>query len=255
MTQDERASLTRALAPAREAAYAPGEFIEQESFMRAGEIRDLALRAGVALGVSVLDLCCGIAGPGRYLTRELGCSYVGVDASSSAIAVARDRARQGDLACQFEVQRVPPLPRGPFDVVLLLETMLAFADKRALLRDVSGALVSGGRFAFTLEEGAPLSDRERVLMPHADTVWLSPLDEVVRDLERAGLTLRWRRDHSHLHLQMVEQLTDAFAADAPAISAELGGPALDDLLTSHRLWSAWLRDGRVRKFAFVAEKP
>ena len=29
---------------------------------------------------------------------------------------------------------------------------------------------------------------------------------------------------------------------------------IDDLLTSHRLWSRWLRQGRVRKFALVAEK-
>jgi sarcosine/dimethylglycine N-methyltransferase len=254
VTQDDRAALTRALARAREAAYTPGEFIEQESFMRPGEIRDLALRAGIAPGVSVLDLCCGIAGPGRYLTRELGCSYLGVDANRSAIEVARDRAHQGDLACQFEVQRIPPIPRGPFEVVLLLETMLAFADKPALLQEVGRALAPGGRFAFTLEEGAPLSDSERARMPAADTVWLSPLSEVVGDLERAGLSVRWQADHSRLHLQMVEQLTDAFAADAAAITAELEGPALDDLLTAHRLWRVWLRDGRVRKFAIVAEK-
>ena len=30
--------------------------------------------------------------------------------------------------------------------------------------------------------------------------------------------------------------------------------ALEELLAAHRLWSDWLRDGRVRKLAFVAEK-
>ena len=61
--------------------------------MTAGEIRDLAVRAGIGPGVTVLDVCCGIAGPGRLLTRELGCSYLGVDASASAVALARERAR------------------------------------------------------------------------------------------------------------------------------------------------------------------
>jgi|BarGraNGADG00212_1021973.scaffolds.fasta_scaffold84528_2 hypothetical protein len=28
----------------------------------------------------------------------------------------------------------------------------------------------------------------------------------------------------------------------------------DELLAAHRLWSDWLREGRVRKIAFVAEK-
>jgi hypothetical protein len=49
-------------------------------------------------------------------------------------------------------------------------------------------------------------------------------------------------------------LIAAFAADATAIAAQIGRPALDELLAAHRLWSDWLRDGRARKLAFVAEK-
>jgi hypothetical protein len=50
-------------------------------------------------------------------------------------------------------------------------------------------------------------------------------------------------------------LLAAFEADAANIAAQIGQGALDELLAAHRLWSAWLRDGRVRTFAFVAEKP
>ena len=64
MTQDDRARFDRALHRARSSAYAPGEFVGQESFMTAGEIRALAVQAGIGPGVGVLDLCCGIAGPG-----------------------------------------------------------------------------------------------------------------------------------------------------------------------------------------------
>ncbi len=53
---------------------------------------------------------------------------------------------------------------------------------------------------------------------------------------------------------MADALIDAFAADRSAIAAEVGDRALDELLAAHRLWSDWLRDGRVRKFAVVAEK-
>ncbi len=38
------------------------------------------------------------------------------------------------------------------------------------------------------------------------------------------------------------------------IAAQIGHQALQDLLAAHRLWSEWLRDGRVRKLALVAEK-
>src|SRR4029079_8921734 len=112
----------------------PGAFVGQESFMTAGEILELGRRAGVGPGVTVLDLCCGVAGPGRLLVGELGCAYLGVDASASAIALAR--ARVNGLPCRFAVASVPPIPAGSFDVILLLETMLAFADKDALVHTV-----------------------------------------------------------------------------------------------------------------------
>jgi len=252
MNQDDRAPFVRALQRARVSAYPPGEFVEQESFMRAGEIRDLAERAGVADGVSVLDLCCGIAGPGRFITRELGCSYLGVDSSSTAVEIARERA--GDLSCRFEVARIPPISPGPFDVVLLFETMLAFPDKGSLLEEVSRVLRPGGRFAFTLEEGLPLTKAERERMPHADTVWLTSLLEMLAYLERVGLRVRWREDHSQSHLTVANALIEAFADDATAISGQIGHRALGELLAAHRLWSHWLREGRVRKIAFVAEK-
>jgi SAM-dependent methyltransferase len=250
--QDERGPFVQALERARMAAYAPGGFVEQESFMCAGEIRALARQAGVAPNVSVLDLCCGVAGPGRFITRQFGCRYLGVDLSSSAIEIARERA--GDLACRFEVARIPPIPGGPFDVVLLLETMLAFPEKDALVQEVSRALTSGGRFAFTLEEGLPLTESERKRMPDADTVWLSPLEDMLTSLERAGLVVRWQEDYSPSHQALADSLIDAFEADAADIAAGIGRRALDELVTAHRLWSEWLRTGRVRKIAFVAEK-
>lgn len=252
MKQDERAPFVRALERARASAYDPGEYVEQEGFMRADEIRALARRAGVGPGVSVLDLCCGVAGPGRFITKELGCSYLGVDLSPSAVEIARERA--GGLPCRFEVARIPPIPPGPFDAVLLFETMLAFADKPALLREISRALAPGGRFAFTLEEGLPLTKSERARMPDADTVWLTPLPEMLAYLERAGLVVRWRDDRSRSHGAMADALIDAFIADGPDIAAQIGRGALDELLGAHLLWSEWLRAGRVRKIAFVAEK-
>jgi SAM-dependent methyltransferase len=250
--QDDRAPFDRALHRARVSAYAPGEFVEQESFMTAGEIRALAAQAAIAPGVGVLDLCCGIAGPGRFLTRELGCDYLGVDASASAVAIARERAC--DLPCRFAVAPVPPLPAGSFDVVLLLETMLAFEDKDGLVREIGTALGPGGRFAFTLEEGTPLTAAERAAMPDSDTVWLTPLEELAASLERAGLVVRWQEDHGREHRAMAQALADAFAADAEEIAAQIGWRALDELRAAHRLWVDWLDEGRVRKLALVAER-
>jgi hypothetical protein len=105
-----------------------------------------------------------------------------------------------------------------------------------------------------MEEGAPLTESERATMPDADTVWLTPLEEMLSLLECVGLVVRWQDDLSQAHRATADSLIEAFAADATDIAAVIGDRALEDLLVAHRLWSDWLREGRVRKVALVAEK-
>jgi SAM-dependent methyltransferase len=250
--QDERVPFDAALRRARESAHPPGEHVGQESFMRAGEIRELGRRAGIGPGVTVLDLCCGVAGPGRLLTAELGCRYLGVDSSASALRIARERA--GGLPCRFEQAHLPPLPDGRFEVVLLLETMLAFPDKAALVAEVARVLEPGGRFAFTLEEGRPLAGGERRRMPDPDTVWLVELAELTALLAAVGLTVTWQQECSAAHRVTAAALLQAWRADAGRIVRQIGSRALAELIAAHELWVDWLGSGRVRKFALVAEK-
>jgi ubiquinone/menaquinone biosynthesis C-methylase UbiE len=250
--QDQRAPFQAGLQRAREAAYPAGEYVGQESFLRATEIRRLARRAGIGPGVSVLDLCCGVAGPGRLIVAEQNCRYLGLDSSASAVRIARGQA--GDLPCRFEQAEVPPLPDGRFDVVLLLEAMLAFPDRRTLLAEVARVLEPGGRFACTLEEGPPLTASERARMPDADTVWLLELAEMTRLLREVGLTVTWQEEWSAAHAATATSLLQCFRADADTITGQVGPLALAELIAAHELWSNWLGGGRVRKFALVAEK-
>ena len=241
-----------ALERARAAAFPADEYAGQESFMRVAEVRALASRAGIGRDVDVLDLCCGTAGPGRLITAESGCRYLGVDQSATALARARELA--ADLPCRFEQAHVPPLPEGRFEVVLLLETMLAFPDKQDLADAVARALAPGGRFACTVEEGRPLTARERGRMPAAATVWPVPLAELTRALCTAGLTVTWRREYTAAHQATAAALLHSYRAACGQIAAEIGTRPAADLITSHQLWSDWLGRGRVRKFAIVAEK-
>ena len=188
--------------------------------MRAGEVRALAHQAGIGPGVCVLDLCCGVAGPGRMITAESGCRYLGVDHSASALARAQELA--GNLPCRFEQAHLPPLPDGRFEVVLLLETMLAFPDKKALVSEVARVLEPSGRFAFTVEEGRPLTRQERARMPGADTVWLIDLAELTGVLHGAGLTVIWRQEYSTSHHAIATALHRCYRADSAQIADEIG---------------------------------
>jgi SAM-dependent methyltransferase len=249
---DQRGPLLTALERARAAAWPAGEYVGQESFMRATEIRELARRARVGPGAAVLDLCCGVAGPGRMITAETGCRYLGIDQSPSALATARQLA--GNLPCAFEQANLPPLPEGPFEVVLLLETMLAFPDKQTLAGEVAQVLEPGGRFAFTVEEGPPLTGREQSQMPAADTVWPVELAKLTDVLRNAGLAVTWQQEYSSAHHAVAAALLRCYRADSAQIAGQLGEQATAELITAHQLWNDWLGSGRVRKFAMVAEK-
>lgn len=242
-----------ALRSARRAAYGREEFVDQQGFMLARDIRSLAVGAEVGTATTVLDLCCGRGGPGRLITRELGCDYLGVDVDPAAVAVARARAT--DLGCRYDTHRVPPLPTGPFEVVLLLETMLAFPDKESLLGEVRDTLTPGGRFAFTVEEGEPLTTSERAVMPAPDTVWPVPLSRLASSLRGAGLEVTRQEECSASHLHVVDALLRAFSEHESAIAAQVGRAALNEMLAAHGMWVEWLRSGRVRKFVIIARRP
>jgi SAM-dependent methyltransferase len=250
--QDQRAPFLAALQRAREAAYPPGEYVGQESFMQAAEIRQLARRARVGPSVSVLDLCCGVGGPGRLIAAELGCSYLGLDYSASAVQIARGLA--GHLPCRFEQAHLPPLPDDRFDVVLLLETMLAFPDKETLVGEVARVLEPGGRFAFTVEEGRPLTTAERAQMPDADTVWLIELAELTALLGEFGLAVTSQEQCSDSHRTTAAAIVQALRDDSADVARRIGSQALAELIAAHELWTDWLDCGRVRKFSLVAEK-
>lgn len=235
---------------ARRSAYGAGEYVDQQGFMRAGDIRRLAHAAGVGRDTRVLDLCCGRGGPGQLLAEELGREVLGVDADPVAIDIARERA--GGLPCRYEVGHVPPLPAGGFDVVLLLETMLAFRDKQALLRAVRAALEPGGRFAATFEVGEALTPEEAAVMTDSATVWPTPFDRMLEMLADAGLTPTWHEEVTTGHLEVVDALLAAFVEHRRTIGERIGHERLEGLLTAHRLWRDWLASGRIRKVAFVA---
>ena len=140
------------------------------------------------------------------------------------------------------------------EVVLLLETMLAFPDKEVLVGEVARTLEPGGRFAFTVEEGRPLTRQEQSRMPAADTVWPVELAKLTDVLRNAGLAVTWQQEYSSPHHAVATALLRCYGANSAQIADQIGEQATAELITAHQLWKDWLGSGRVRKFAMVAEK-
>jgi SAM-dependent methyltransferase len=112
---------------------------------------ELAKLAGVAAGMSVLDVGSGVGGPARYLAATCGCRVTGVDLSAPFVDAARyltERTGQG-AQVTFETASALELPfeAGRFDVALLQHVAMNVSERARLYREIHRVLKRGGRFA------------------------------------------------------------------------------------------------------------
>ena len=112
---------------------------------------ELARLAGIAAGMSVLDIGSGIGGPARFLAATYGCQITGVDLSEPFVDAARyltERTGQsGQVSFQTASALELPFDDGRFDVALLQHVAMNISDRARLYREILRVLKSGGRFA------------------------------------------------------------------------------------------------------------
>lgn len=101
----------------------------------------------------LVDLGCGLGGPGRWLARETGARLIGFDVSQVAVDAAARAARAFLGAGRYEYRRgsfsATGLPDGCADGVIAIEALPMAADRGAALAEVHRILRPGGRAALT----------------------------------------------------------------------------------------------------------
>src|SRR5258708_10642509 len=112
---------------------------------------ELAMLAGIAADMSVLDVGSGIGGPARFLAATYGCQVRGIDLSEPFVDAARyltKRTGQSERV-SFETASALELPfdNGHFDVVFLQHVAMNISDRARLYREIRRVLKLSGRFA------------------------------------------------------------------------------------------------------------
>ena len=250
MKQDNRVLFDRALG-ARPVGVPPGEFVGQESFMTGPEIRPWP--SGPGSGRESRCWTCAAAWPAPGgSSRRSSAAPISAWTEPGRDRVARDRA--AGPAVPLRGRRIPPMPPGPFDVVLLLETMLAFARQGAAAARDRDALPVG-REVRVHRRGGPAADRGGAGGHARRRHGLAGAAAGAASLPRAGRAPRPMGGGVQRRHRGGGRRTDRrLRRRAGGLTASVGGRAVDELLAAHRLWSGWLAAGRVRKFALVAEK-
>ena len=238
-------------------AYGEGAYVGQECFMSAGEILALGRAAGLTSGSQVLDLCCGSAGPALLLARATGCRVVGIDRDAEAARLAAERWDAAGMNgsgsfLAADVLRAPV--RGPFDAVMLLESLMGFADKRSLFRTVHRLLRPGGTFLLTDETGLPLTVDEIDRMPGGEKVSFVSAEWLVSALGDAGFHVRSVEDCTEAHATVAERLALAFLRDSDEVKGWVGHERWRTMAVAHRQWALWFATGRLRNLQIVAER-
>lgn len=125
----------------------------------------LAELAGITASTQVLDVCCGMGGPARYLAHKYGCRVTGNDLTQSRVDGATKLTAMAGLDDRITFRQGNALDLafddGAFDVVISQESFCHIPDKDRLIAECVRVLKPGGRMAFTdimtTERTAPMA--------------------------------------------------------------------------------------------------
>jgi tocopherol O-methyltransferase len=167
-------------------------------------MEQLAKRAGIPRGATVLDIGCGVGGSALWLAGQFGCQVTGMTISPVQARMAARKAKALGLSgrVRFEVKDANQWKPEPasFDVVWIMESSEHFQDKKHFFERCAAALKPGGTLAVCawLRRDGPMPAGEQNLVAAiAEAMMSASLDglgnyqEWMRD---AGLTVTAEED-------------------------------------------------------------
>ena len=201
--------------------------------------------ATLGSGERVVDVGCGLGGPGRFLVDRYGCAVTGIDLLPLRIAIAHAISEQVGWGTRiaYHVAEVThmPFPDATFSQAWMLDVSIHVRDKTALCREIARVVQPDGLLVMHDQLG-PLPQVMRVVTRRAPYIAPSFV-HLVRDVEAAGLRVLAWRDTT---LRVVDYFRRVLArrAQQPAATTHVArrrqerraaaGNAYLEALTTHR---------------------
>ena len=126
---------------------------DQDHFGGLAATDALARHAKINKSTHVLDLCCGLGGPARYLAYHHGCRVTGVDMNTDRLAGAVRLTERTKLQDRVLFHHANALQTGladeTFDVIVSQEAFCHIPNKKTLMTECVRLLKPDGRIVYT----------------------------------------------------------------------------------------------------------
>lgn len=187
----------------------------------------LAALGNIDDGCHVLDVCCGMGGPSRYLAHNYGCRVTGIDLTESRIDGAMRLTAMAGLDDRVTFQQANalelPFVDKTFDVVISQEAFCHIPDKDRLVAQCARVLKPGGRVVFTdiLATGSTTDATRQRLQQEMTFIDLGSHDTYRRQFQREACAVveahnvsdQWRGiliDRLAMYRSLKDQTIDRF---------------------------------------------
>ncbi|WP_424217390.1 SAM-dependent methyltransferase (plasmid) [Streptomyces sp. BI20] len=215
-------------------------------------------------GAHVLDLGCGVGGPGLRLVERAGARVTGISVSEEQIRTANRLAADAGLADRAVFRHADamklPFEDASFDAVMALESMCHMPDRGQVLTEAARVLRPGGRIVLTdIFERRPLA---AVRHPGIDRFCrdlmstTADIDDYAALFHRSGLRVRALLDVTEqTTLRLAEELVRSESAEARPPAMNEGNFAFEDAADEGFKPSDLLGVDTFGSLLAVAERP
>ena len=189
-------------------------------------------------GSKVLDVGCGLGGPGRMLAEDFDCQVVGIDLTQEYVDTAQKLSALVGLDHQTKFLQADatnlPFQDQSFDVVWTQHVQMNIQDKQQFYTEIARVLKEGGYFLYydIFKKGeAPVG----YPVPWANDAHLSFLftpEDMKQILEQIGLQYDQSIDQTNQGIAFFEQLLSKLKENGPpklGLNLLMGNQTLEKL--------------------------
>jgi ubiquinone/menaquinone biosynthesis C-methylase UbiE len=233
---------------------------DQDHFGGLAATDTLARLANVDESTHVLDVCCGLGGPARYLAHRYGSRVTGIDLNQSrvdgAIRLTKMVGLEGKVSFHHANALSTALPSTEFDSLIAQEAFCHIPNKPCLLTECVRVLKPGGLISFTdILEGLSMTMpvRERLCQEMAFTE-LNTLDGYRALLETSGCEIKMAEDISEEWARILVNRLDMYRALKDQTVARFGSSHFEKWDRTYSFFVGLYASSELGGGRFLAQK-